>query len=272
MRRCVLLASAMALALAAGGCKGRAGSSDAAAASTPPAAVLVEPPVPAKPAAPFSFRQSTPDAEVSLKLARDIGRWPGLHREAFARGSADLRAFQASAASDRKADPSGQGPPYARDLELALSAATQRLVSLRQSWYENQGGAHPNRGYDSYLWDVAANRSIGSAALFKPPGGDEAGVQKALCDGIDKAKITRGVAWDPEAYPCPKWREVRFVLAPSTVPGKVGALVFLFDPDTVGAYAEGEYEVTLSQALFTSLFAPDYAAEFAGGPAPHPVA
>ena len=73
---------------------------------------------------------------------------------------------------------------------------------------------------------------------------------------VDKAKAAKGVEWDPESFPCPKWRESHFVLAPSTVPGKIGGLVFLFDPYAVGAYAEGEYEVTLPQALFTAVLAP----------------
>jgi hypothetical protein len=261
---------AVALVAGLGACKGQkpTGASETAAASTPPAGMF-EPPAPAKPVAPLTFSQENPDVSVKLTLARDISRWPGLHREVFARGSAELRKFAAAAPGERaEAKTAEYDPPqYARELEWSLAAATPRLVSLRQTWYENTGGAHPNHGYDSYLWDVAANRSIGNAVLFKT-GGDEAAVQKALCDGIDKVKTGRGVEWDPESWPCPKWREARFVLTPSTVPGKIGGLTFLFDPYAIGSYAEGEYDVTVPQSVLAPLLAAAYAGEFAGAPKP----
>jgi hypothetical protein len=260
-------AAALAAAVALGAChqKVAKAGSDAAAASTPPAGLL-EPPAPATPAAPLAYTKKTADAEVALTLAPDIARWPRLHREVYARGVADLRRFADQAGSDRSSVAGSDNQPglYARDLDWKVSAATPRLVSLIQAWYENDQAAHPNHGYDSYLWDVAANRSVGNAALFSA--GDDKAIEKALCDGIDKAKRDRGAVWDPEANPCPKWRESRFVLAPSTVPGKVGGLVFLFDPDDIGAYAEGDYQIPLPQALFRPVLAPAYADQFAGEP------
>lgn len=268
LRRAIGVAGLLALAVWAAGCKGRIGSSDAAAASTPPAAVL-EPPAPARPATPLTFEQKLPVGEVSLKLSRDVSRWPALHREIYARGVADLRRFLVQAQTDHAGASGGefQPRPYARDLEWTLAAATPKLVSLKQTYFEDTSGAHPNHGYDTYLWDVAAGRSIGNAALFRADG-DDAVVQKALCDGIDKAKTERGVEWDPETYPCPKWRQTRFVLVPSTTPNKVGGLMFLFDPYAIGAYVEGEYEVTLPLSVIAPVLSPAYAGEFSGVPQP----
>ena len=73
--------------------------------------------------------------------------------------------------------------------------------------------------------------------------------------------------FDPLAWPCPKWADSDFVLAPSSAPGKIGGLVFLFDPYSIGPYVEGDWAIALPQAEFRAALAPQWAGEFAGAPA-----
>jgi hypothetical protein len=121
------------------------------------------------------------------------------------------------------------------------------------------------------LWDKALKRQVTWADLFTK-GADYAGLDRALCAAINAAKRDRDpdaqtVALGGKDFACPRAASTPFVLAPSTVGGKAGGLVFLIGPYQVGPYAEGAYEVTVPLSAFQSLLAPAYADEFAGAPA-----
>jgi hypothetical protein len=260
--------SALATAgLLLGACAPRDTKSDAAAASTPPAAT-VEEPTPEKPATPLHFKQDAPDATVSLDFDKAIERWPVLHKQIYDRDVPELKAFAAQAKEDRDGmkGESFQPGPYARNLSYAPTAATARLVSVKQTWFEDSGGAHPNHGWSGLIWDTAARRPVDPGALFAA--GDFPEIQKALCDGIAAAKKEREGSedWDRQTWPCPDWRKSKFVLVPSTEPGRLGGFVFLFDPYEVGSYAEGESEVQLPWTVFKGALASAWAGEFGGAP------
>ncbi len=257
--------AAMGLALCA--CGPKDADSDTAPASTPPAASMDQPQAKAAPAPALGFGETTADATVKLTLAKDLTRWPALHRQLYELEVPELRKFAAEAKVQRDGmkGQDYQPPAYAREISWSLAAASPRLVSLKQTWYENTGGAHPNHGYGALLWDTGSKRPVRPEDLFLS--GSDAAIDKALCDGLAAAKAKKGAGdWDRQAWPCPKWREAEFVLAPSTQAGRFGGLTFLFDPYEVGPYAEGEYEVTLPWALFRGVLAPAWAGEFGGQP------
>ena len=261
------IAALVGTGLLAGACAPHDTRSDAAAASTPPAATVDEP-APEKPATPLHFKQEAADATVSLDFDTRIERWPLLHQQLFSREVPELKAFAAQAREDRQAmqGESFQPGPYARSLTYAPTASSARLVSVKTTWFENTGGAHPNHGWDGLLWDPAAHRPVDPAALFVS--GDFPQIQKALCDAISVAKKDKTGArdWDQETWPCPDWRKSKFVLLASTEPGKFGGVSFLFDPYEVGAYAEGEYQATLPWTVLKPALKSAWAGEFGGAP------
>lgn len=265
MRGSIAALAAAGLMLSA--CAPRDSKSDAAAASTPAQATLEEP-APEAPRIPLDFSQTTPDAEVSLKLDKAIERWPQFHRKVYDEEVAALKKFAADAKTDRDGmkGESFQPPPYGSDTGYEPSAATARLVSFRRTWFESTGGAHPNHGSSGVLWDTAARRTIEPAALFIA--GNDAAIQKALCDGLKAAKAEKmpGEDLSQDTWGCPEWRKSKFALTPSTEAGKLGGLTFLFDPYEVGSYAEGDYEVTLPWTVFKAVLAPAWAGEFGGAP------
>jgi hypothetical protein len=79
----------------------------------------------------------------------------------YDREVAGLKTFAAKAETDRKAS-TGQFPwrPYGRQGQWFLAADAPPLVALRALWFEDTGGAHPNHGGASLLWDTAANREV----------------------------------------------------------------------------------------------------------------
>lgn len=225
-----------------------------------------------KPVQPLSFTQATPDATVKLTIAPAIGAWPQLSQKLYSEGTTELKKDIETAKSDR-AHIAGEGfpnPAYEHELTWSLSAATQRLVSLKGTWFSYTGGAHPNNGFHSLVWDTNLGRPIDRSELFLPQGPGDAAVQKALCDGIGQARAAKGAPpeSDPNTWPCPKWRDAEFVLVASTAPGKLGGVDFLFDPYAIGPYAEGPYEVVVPYAAIGGVLAPAYAGEFAGAPKP----
>lgn len=224
---------------------------------------------------PLSFSQVTPDSTVKMTLAPVIAQEPGLRFRLYGDGVKELKSFAAQAHGDRAhlAAKGLQTPPYQRDIAWTLTAATPRLLSARESWFDDTGGAHPNHGWNGLLWNIPEDRAIPRAELFRPDA-DQAKLEQGLCEAIKAAKVQRvgaqEAAEEAGSWPCPRWADSDFVFAPSTVHGKLGGLVFLFDPYSLGPYAEGDYQVTVPLAEFQGALSPAYADEFAGAPEPLP--
>lgn len=229
-------------------------------------------PAPPKPPEPLAFVQTTPDATVKLALDAAIGAHPGLRAQIYDDGVKELKSFAAEAQNDR-AHLAAKGMTmrrYERTVAWSLTAEAPYLLSARKDWFDDTGGAHPNHGSEGLLWDVVGDHPISRRDLFRPDA-DQSALDSALCEAVKAAKRLReGAVADFETWPCPKWADSNFVLAPSTVAKKLGGLVFLFDPYAVGPYSEGGYEVTIPQTTFQADVAPAYASEFAGEPKPAP--
>lgn len=260
-----VIPGAVALVLTLGACERHPTATPEKAAPTAPS-----PPTPRAPSAPvrpLDFKQADPAAEVGLTLSPEISRYPALHAALYDREVAELKAFAARAEADRKQN-DGQFPwrSYDGQREWTLAAATSRLVSLRGSWLDYTGGAHPNHGSRGLLWDLTGETEIKPSALFRA-GADMRVLDKAICDAVAVAKSHRqGASPLDDVFSCPKWSDTEFALSPSTEPGKIGGLVVLIDPYVVGSYAEGDYEVTLPLPVFRALLAPTYAEFFSGLP------
>jgi hypothetical protein len=225
----------------------------------------------ATPTPPSRFFLSTPDAKIELLLPEHIDRYPELHQALFASGKQELMEFAKAAAGDRaryvlKGRHPGQ---YERKVAWTITAISPRLISLKSAWFADTGGVHPNHGTGSYLWDRDHNQMLAQSELFKTDY-DFSALDPLLCDAITKVKAARMGPTDPKSWTCPEWADSRAVLVPSTVPYRVGGLMFLYDPYVIGPYAEGDYEVTIPLSAFQPALAPAWADQFAGGPAAPP--
>ena len=229
------------------------------------------PSTPAGAAAPLAFDSKTSAAEVSLKLPAELARQPDLHARLYSEGVASLRQFSEGAANERAELGEGEGAPqqpYTREVAWSVGADTGKLLSVWSLQLEYTGGAHGNSSFNAVLWDKALKKLIAAPTLFGP-GVDEP-MNRALCEALTAAKKERlgDTYTEPSAdtWTCPKWRETTFTLVPSTAPGKAGGLVFLIPPYMAGAYAEGDYRVTVPVGAFKAHLRPAYADEFAGSP------
>jgi hypothetical protein len=227
-------------------------------------------PQPPQAPAPMSFSQTTPDAKVELTLAPDIARRPDLRARLYQDGVKDLTQF-AAAAHDDRAHVLAKGfpvPSYERTIAWTLAGSTPLLLSARGAWFEFTGGAHPNHGSIALLWNPASGQETPLTELFRPDA-LQGPLDRALCRAIRNTKAAHeGAIFDPAEWPCPHWADSRFVLVPSTTPGRIGGLDFLFDPYAIGPYVEGDYQVIVPQEAFHEALAPAWADQFAGAPDP----
>ena len=187
-----------------------------------------------------------------------------------AAGKAELLDFLKQAIEDRQRFAKKgvkQATPYERRVVWSITAVTPHLISLRNAWFDDTGGAHPNHGSDVLLWDRVHNVMLLQGELFKSDV-DTTVVDTLLCQATTRAKEARLGPTDPKRWSCPKFADGHAVMVPSTQPYRIGGMMFLFDPYTIGAYAEGDYEVLLPLTDFKSILAPAWAGDFAGSPAP----
>ena len=232
----------------------------------PPTPVASTPALPPPPVRPLAFDQVDGDAKLVLRIAPDIARHPDLLQALYDQEVAALEAFGAQARTQHRAD-NGSYPwrPHERQVHWTLSAEAPPLVGLRGEWVEDQGGAHPNHGVRTLIWDEAAQITVPSSALLRP-GADLSRLNQAICDAVKAAKRLRGGVPLEGLWACPSWSETPLALTPSTAPGKIGGLTALIGSYVVGPYAEGQYEVVAPLSAFQADLNPTYAAAFAGAP------
>jgi hypothetical protein len=133
-----------------------------------------------------------------------------------------------------------------RDYSLQSTVA-DRYVSILRNEYAFTGGAHPNRGFETFLWDDQAKKPISIRPFFtelKDNGPALTAILKAVIASLVEEKKERGTYFPEDlgwqTYIEPKLLKIGPVLlAPSTENGKSSGLEFQYGPYAVGAYAEG---------------------------------
>ena len=266
--RALIVTAAVALTLAACDRREREAAPDAAAPAAGEAAVT-----PADGAAPMTYESENRFAQVELALPDAVRGQPDLHARLYAEAVRELRTFSEGAQADRTEYEGDMDlPPYAKHIDYVAAGETGKLISLQRNSSEYTGGAHPNPAYGAVIWDKALKRFVQPAQLFRR-GADLSSLDQALCDAVNAARRGRNADAEPiglnetrGGWSCPRAVSTPFVLAPSTTPGKAGGLIFLIGPYQVGPYAEGGYEIAVSQTEFRALLAPAYVDEFAGAP------
>lgn len=158
-----------------------------------------------------------------------------------------------------------------RDYTLQSKVA-DRYVSILRNEYTFTGGAHPNRGYETFLWDDQARKPISIRPFFtelKDNGPAMTAIVKAIIASLVEEKKARGTYF-PEDLGWQKYIEPRLLkigpvlLAPSTEAGKSSGLEFQYGPYAVGAYAEGSYEAFVPWAVLKPFLSSEGAGIFGG--------
>ncbi len=152
------------------------------------------------------------------------------------------------------------------------STVANRYVSVLRNEFAFTGGAHPNRGFETFLWDDQAKKPISIRPFFtelKDSGPALTAILKAVIASLVEEKKARGTYFPEDLgwqqYIEPKLLKIGPVLlASSTEAGKSSGLEFQYGPYAVGAYAEGSYEAFVPWNVLKPFLSPEGAAIFGG--------
>ena len=138
---------------------------------------------------------------------------------------------------------------YSSGTAWKVTGNTPRYLALVAELYSYQGGAHPNSGTRSLVWDREAGRAIEPLDLFASPTALGEAISAPYCEALDAAREKRrGIpvdAGDSTFGACPTVDQLTIVLESSN--GKAfDTLGLLADPYVAGPYAEGAYELSLA--------------------------
>ena len=143
---------------------------------------------------------------------------------------------------------------------------TPRFLSLSAQIYDYSGGAHPNHGTDSLLFDKQAGTRLEPLDLFESKAAFDAVIRQPFCALLDKERAKRRgepVVRDQGMFDdCIKPSEQTVIVGSSNgrTFDKVGVLV---GPYAAGSYAEGNYEFTLPvTAALMKAVKPEYREAF----------
>ncbi|QUS39237.1 DUF3298 domain-containing protein [Tardiphaga alba] len=146
-----------------------------------------------------------------------------------------------------------------------------RYASIIRSEFSYTGGAHPNHGSDTLLWDKQTGKMISIRPFFTELADDGpamTAIRNAVVADLKVEKKKR----DPDQPDMslvdalePKLLKIGAIaLAPSTTVGKSSGLTFLYPPYAVGAYAEGGYTAFVPWEVLKPYLSAEGAAIFGG--------
>lgn len=149
-----------------------------------------------------------------------------------------------------------------------------RYASIIRGDFSFTGGAHPNHGNDTLLWDRQAGKMISIRPFFTEladNGPAMTAIRTAVVADLKLEKKKRDPD-NPDLSPVdalePKLLKIGPVsLAPSTAAGKSSGLTFHYDPYAVGSYAEGGYTAFVPWTVLKPYLSAEGAAIFGGAPA-----
>lgn len=249
MMRAALLLSLPALALSA--CDLPGGAGNEAAGDAPVATASAEPPEPVD-TAPEALKVSEDSELYSFDYAYpvEVAAIPELKDRLdgeMTRSKAQL-AKQAEAA---RADAREQGFPYnayAEGTNWQVVANTPRYLSLSAAIYSYTGGAHPNHGTTSLVWDRETRRALSSLDFFSSAEALGEAVRERYCTALDRERgQRRGPEGDDvtgEFGECPPIGSLTVLLGSSNG-RRFNRIGLVADPYVAGPYAEGDYDITV---------------------------
>lgn len=228
-----------------------------------------------KPAPDAAVKAKYIDASVTLDAA--IRSDAPLAANLIAEGKRWMEKNRAEAAEEFKTAPELFREGRAWTFERHYSQASKvggRYVSIVRTDYVYTGGAHPNTGINTILWDADTKKQISVRPFFKETadgGPTMTALRDAAIAAVKAEKKARKVeddgSWQHGIEP--KLLQIGAMsLAPSTIAGKSAGLDFHYSPYAVGSYAEGSYIVFVPWEAFKAHLSPQGTTIFAGNKPP----
>lgn len=134
-------------------------------------------------AADYDATEKSPLCEGHLRVPAAVMAIPPLKDRILALHKTDIDQAKADAKDDKEGNPSFH--PYSIDTIWRVTFENDTVLSLSGDTNADTGGAHPNQGFQTIVWDKKASQPVPIEALFAP---DQAKTAlKAIADAAAKS-------------------------------------------------------------------------------------
>ena len=201
---------------------------------------------------PGGVEVKTPDYAFSYRWPAAVEAIPALRARLDAEQaglSRDLARDAAEARRDAAADPDLRFVPYEVAAEWEVVTRLPGWLSLSHQVSVFEGGAHPNHGFDSLVWDRAGDRALKPLDLFVSAAALDAAIRSPFCEALDRQRaerrgepVNRASGDDFDACIAPSEQTVILGSSNRKTFNRIGILVA---PYAAGPYVEGAYDVTV---------------------------
>jgi Deacetylase PdaC len=115
-------------------------------------------------AADYDTTEKSPLCEGHLRVPAAAMAIPPLKDRILALHKTDIDQAKADAKDDKEGNPSFH--PYSIDTIWRVTFENEMVLSLSGDTNADTGGAHPNQGFQTIVWDKKAGRAVPIEALF----------------------------------------------------------------------------------------------------------
>lgn len=131
----------------------------------------------------YDSTEKSPLVELHLRVPAAAMALAPLKEKILALYKADADQARSDAKEDKEDNPSFHA--YSIDTIWRVTFESDAVLSLSAETNADTGGAHPNQGFQTLVWDKKANRAVPIAALFPPEQAKAA--LAAIADAATKA-------------------------------------------------------------------------------------
>jgi hypothetical protein len=211
----------------------------------------------------YETTEKTPLVELHLRVPAGAMAIAPLKDEILALYKSDADQAKADAKEDKDDNPSFHA--YSIDTIWRLTFENETVASLSGETNADTGGAHPNQGFATIVWDKKAGRAVPIEAMFAPDQVKPA--LQAIADaaaktwtriytqragqkpGADTDLADAGIGADPE-----KLKTYALIYAKGQT--SANGIVLLFGAGQVWPHVLGDFRVAVPASVFAKYLAP----------------
>lgn len=219
----------------------------------------------------YDHTEKTPLYELRLRAPGAVMAIPALRDRIMALHKRDADELRSEAREDSEGNPAFH--PYDVDTVWRVSFENDAVVSLSGDTFADTGGAHPNDGFQTLVWDKKGNRAVALSDLFAA--GKARSALAAIADaatknwngiyrkrtgeepGPDMDEATAGIG--PDAEKLKTW-----ALTYAGGQTRANGIVLLYGAGQVWPHVLGDFRVSVPAAVFTRYLAAQWQPVFAG--------
>jgi len=223
-------------------------------------------------AADYETTEKTPLVELHLRAPAGAMAIASLKQQILALYTSDADQAKTDAKEDKDGNPSFH--PYSIDTTWRVTFENESVISLSAEIIADAGGAHPNQGFATIVWDKKAGRAVPIEALFAPDQVKPA--LQAIADAAAKAwtriytqragqkpgpdtdLATAGIGADPE-----KLKTYALIYAKGQT--SANGILLLFGAGEVWPNVLGDFRLAVPAGVFAKYLAPRWKQVFIAG-------